>query len=174
MRCYRCGKPATKFVNTAIGVAVTAASILESACDECWQKSHDATLTAALEEARGALERSSQVRKVEDRKNRRITQLLRRTPSHPKARLPLLRSRPHRPRNHQRSAGRVEGMDDKTTTARSCSSDSYREHRAKLDLVPTTRISDNRRCKTPRPRLEHTSPSPPFFRPGVGQRHAGR
>ena len=56
MRCYRCGKPATKFVNTAIGVAVTAASILESACDECWQKSHDATLTAALEEARGALE----------------------------------------------------------------------------------------------------------------------
>ena len=55
MRCYRCGKPATKFVNTAIGVAVTAASILESACDECWQKSHDATLTAALEEARGVL-----------------------------------------------------------------------------------------------------------------------
>ena len=34
MRCYRCGKPATKFVNTAIGVAVTAALILESACDD--------------------------------------------------------------------------------------------------------------------------------------------
>ena len=79
MRCYRCGKPATKFVNTAIGVAVTAASILESACDECWQKSHDATLTAALEEARGALEelRSSttlhthDTRRVNDRASER-------------------------------------------------------------------------------------------------------